>query len=98
ASVGSASFPNDRCALHPGRDLLEQLEPFRADAELEQGKSGDVAARARQALDKAGADRITDHGEHDWGYAGGMLQLHHRMVAAGRPPRAATWPPRRRAT
>src|SRR5262249_55093167 len=59
-SVGSASFPKDRNALHPGRDLLEQLEPFRADAELEQGKSSDVAAWPPQALDKAGADRITD--------------------------------------
>jgi hypothetical protein len=81
--VGGAGFANGCRALHPGRDLLEQLQPFRADAELEQSKSGEVAARPRQALDKAGADRVADHGEHDRQGAGGLLQRHHRVVAAG---------------
>ena len=36
-----------------GRDLLQQLEPFAAHAVLEIGNAGDVAARPRQAVDKA---------------------------------------------
>jgi hypothetical protein len=38
-------FPNDRRSFHAGRDLLEQLQVFRARAVFEQGKSGHVAAR-----------------------------------------------------
>ena len=50
----------DRHALYAGRDLLEQFQPFPAHAEFEQRKSGDVAARPRQACDETGADRIGD--------------------------------------
>ena len=48
----------DGCSRHAWRDLLEQLQPFAAHAEFECHESGGVAARPRQAVDKAGADRI----------------------------------------
>ena len=38
-------IPKDRRSRHARRDLLEQLQPFRTDAEFELGKSGGVAAR-----------------------------------------------------
>src|SRR5262245_43860178 len=47
-----------------GRDLLKQLQPFAADVPLERDEAGRVAARPRQAIDKAGADRIADTREH----------------------------------
>jgi hypothetical protein len=36
-----------------------------------------------QALNKAGADGVGDHGEHDRHGAGGLLQRHHGVVATG---------------
>ena len=56
-----------------GRNLLEQLQPFRAHAVFESGESGGIAARARQALDEAGADRIGTRDEYDR-YAARHLQ------------------------
>ena len=50
---------------HSWRDLLEQLQPFGAHAVFESHEAGDVAARLRQAVDEAGADRIgDDHEDH----------------------------------
>ena len=46
--------------------MLEQFQPFPADAVFQIDKSRGVAARARQALDEAAADRIGDVYEHDW--------------------------------
>ena len=43
-----------------GAISLEQFQPFRAHAVFEQREPGGVAARPRQALDEAGADRIGD--------------------------------------
>ena len=57
---GIGGIAQDGRSRHARRDLLEQLQPFAANAVLEQGKSGDVAARPRQAFDEAGADRIDD--------------------------------------
>src|SRR5262245_10917515 len=40
-------IPKDTHAGQAWRKLFEQFDPFRADAEFEQGKSGHVAARPR---------------------------------------------------
>ena len=53
-------IPKHRHSRHARRDLLEQLQPFPADAVFENAETGGVAARPRQAVDEAGADRIGD--------------------------------------
>ena len=55
---GCVGIAKDRHARHAGRDLLEQFQPFSADAVFEKHETGGVAARARQAVDEAGGDRI----------------------------------------
>ena len=62
---GYGGIPKDRRARHARRDLLEQLQPFPAHAVFEQEETGDIAARPRQAIDEAGADRIDDIREYD---------------------------------
>src|SRR5215475_1952119 len=42
----------DGCARDIWRDLLEQLQPFRANAVIEQAKAGNVAPRSRQTVDE----------------------------------------------
>ena len=58
--VAYGGIPKDRHSRHARRDLLEQLQPFRAHAVFEVHEAGGVAARPRQAFDEAGADRIGD--------------------------------------
>ena len=58
-------IPKDRRSRHARRDLLEQFQPFPAQAVFELHEAGGVAARPRQAIDEAGADRIGDDREHD---------------------------------
>ena len=53
-----------------GAILLEQLQPFCAHAVFKTHKSGGVAARPRQAIDVAGADRVGDDHKHDRHAAG----------------------------
>src|SRR5262245_54799350 len=55
---GSGRIAKDCYACHARRDFLEQLQPFSADVVFELHKFGRVAARPRQAVDEAGADRI----------------------------------------
>src|SRR5262249_15340854 len=55
-------------------NLLEQFNRFSAHRILLAGKAGDVAARPRQAIDEAGADRIGDDREHDRNGAGRLTQ------------------------
>jgi hypothetical protein len=62
---------------------LEQFQPFPADAELENNKSGGVAARPRQAFDEAAADRVGDIHEHNWHGTGRLLQRQHGRAADG---------------
>jgi hypothetical protein len=52
-------------SLYAGRDLLEQLQPFPADAVFIQHKTSSVAARLREAIDEPGADRFGNLDEHD---------------------------------
>ena len=69
--------PKDRRSRHAWRDLLEQLQPFPAQAVFESHETGGVAARPRQAVDEAGADRIDDDREHDRHRAGRLQQRPH---------------------
>ena len=64
----------------PGCDLFEQLEPFCAEAVLEQGKSSDVATRPRQALDESRADRIDNTHEHNRRHRANLLERPHRSA------------------
>jgi hypothetical protein len=70
-----AGIPQD---CHPGDvrcDLLEQLQPFRAEAVFEEREASDVAARPRQARNETGTDRIGSLHEHDRHGAGRLLHL-----------------------
>src|SRR5215468_1143810 len=73
-----SGVPKDRCSLHAGRDLFEQLEPFSAEAVLEWGKSTGVAARTCQALDEPSANRVDDTHEHNRYRSGCLLERSHR--------------------
>src|SRR6516162_3419689 len=53
--------------------LLEQLQPFRAQAVIELHEAGHIAAGLREALDKTAADGIDGGGKHN-GYLVGSLQ------------------------
>ena len=81
--AGHGGIPKDRRSRHARRDLLEQLQPFRAHAVFELSEAGRVAARPRQALDEAGADRIGDLHEHDRHGAGRLLQWPDGRAANG---------------
>ena len=69
---GYGGVPDDCYPLYSRRDLLEQLQPFPADAEFERDEPGGVAARPRQTINETGADRIDDNREHDR-YGAGRL-------------------------
>ena len=73
-SKGLAGIAKDRHARHARRNLLEQLQPFSGHAEFVRHEAGGVAARPRQAVDKAGADRIDAEREHDRHGAGRLQQ------------------------
>src|SRR5262245_10614746 len=72
--IRSLSPIHDFMSTRPRCDLFEQLQPLRAEAEFKVGKTGDVAAWPRQAVDDAGGDRVADVREHDGHGAGGLLQ------------------------
>ena len=48
------------------RDLPEQLHRFAEQGKVDEGKTGDVAARVRQAGDQALLNRVVDHRKDDW--------------------------------
>src|SRR5262245_60946091 len=58
-------IPKDRHTHHARRDLLEQFQPFPADAVFEIHETGDVATGAGQAVDEACTDRIGNNRKHD---------------------------------
>src|SRR5262249_34397997 len=61
---GIGWITQNRSARDWRRDLLKQFEPFCADSIFEGGEAGSVAARPRQAVDQASADRVNDASEH----------------------------------
>src|SRR5262245_30508434 len=65
---------------HGWCDLLEQLQPFRANRKLEQCEPGDIASRMGKAGDEAGTDGIGDLREDDRYCAG--RPLHWRQGGA----------------
>jgi hypothetical protein len=54
-----------RGPVNARRNLLKQLQPFAPDRKLKGEEPGDVAARPREARDKARADRIGNVHEKD---------------------------------
>src|SRR5215813_3456285 len=74
AASGNARVAQDAYRGHARSDILQQLEPFRAKAEIIAGESGDVAARPRETLDEATADRVEDLHEHDRNRPGLLLE------------------------
>ncbi|HEY5130994.1 MAG TPA: hypothetical protein VIJ35_27510 [Bradyrhizobium sp.] len=80
---GLGGIPKDRRLRHARHDLLEQLQPFPADAVFESHETRGVAARPRQAADEAAADRIDDDREHDRHGAGRLQQRPHWSGAMG---------------
>src|SRR5262249_36712808 len=56
---------NDRSARRIGCDLLEHLQPFRADAVIKLSETGDVAAGPGETVDEARANRIGYEHEYD---------------------------------
>ena len=81
---GYVGVPKDRHSCHAGCDLLEQLQPFSADAVFEKHETGGVAARPRQTVDEPAGNWIGDDREHDWH---GARRLQQRPY--GRGPRFA---------
>jgi hypothetical protein len=57
---GHGGIPDDCDPRHAGGDLLEQFQPFPAQAEIVRGETSGVTARTRQARNPAAADRIDD--------------------------------------
>ena len=66
-----------------GAISLSSSSHFAAQAVFELDEAGGIAARPRQALDKAVADRIDSLGEHDRHGAARLLQRHHGRADAG---------------
>src|SRR5437588_200468 len=58
AATDRGRIAQHRDANGAWRKLFEQFKPLRADTKIKRGKSGRVAARAREAGNKAAADRI----------------------------------------
>jgi hypothetical protein len=80
-TAGHGWIANDRHAGDAWRYILEQLKPFRAQGELECGKSSDVAAGLRQARDEASTDGITHVYEYNRDGARCLLQRTHGRIA-----------------
>ena len=61
------SITNDRHTRDGGRDLLNELQPFGAYAELRhQHKSSDVAAWLGNTINEALGHRIYNRGKNNW--------------------------------
>src|SRR5215475_3681422 len=67
---GCGGIPENRHSRQAWRDLLEQFQPFPAEAVFKRDKTGGVAAGPRQAVDEAGADRIEESREYNRNDAG----------------------------
>ena len=83
ADLGDGSIPQHRHPFYARRDLFEQLQPFCADAVFERRKTSDVAPWVREAVNKAGADRIRHQHENDRHGASYLLQRSSGLLASG---------------
>jgi hypothetical protein len=77
-----AGIAKDCHSRHARRNLLEQLQPFPGYAEFPYHETRGVAARPRQAVDDAGADRIDAEREHDRHGAGRLQQRPHARTGS----------------
>src|SRR5262252_1214022 len=68
-----SGVPKNCGSCNAGCDLLEQFQKFSAYVVFEQHKTGGIAARPRQIVNKTGADWIGDDRKYD-GYRPGRLQ------------------------
>src|SRR5215472_18459060 len=73
----------ERHSLYTWRDLLEQFQPFAADAVFIQHEAGSVAAGPGEGFDEAGAYRFGDLHEHDRYRASGLQQWPRACTASG---------------
>jgi hypothetical protein len=78
AEIGITKHPRPR---QHWCDLLEQLQPFPAEAELKLGKPGGVPTRPSQVVHETTGDWIPSYGEHDRYLARRLQQGSHRSVA-----------------
>jgi hypothetical protein len=81
--LGYRGIAQDRRSRHARCDLLEQFQPFRADAVFEIDKSSGIAARPRQTIDEAGADRIGNDHKYDRDSPGRLQQRSYDRTASG---------------
>ena len=75
-AVGLSRFQNYQNAYNVWSNLLEQLQPFPANATHESRDSRDVAAGTRQTLTDAAFGRIADIHKNNWYGARRMPQRH----------------------
>jgi hypothetical protein len=78
-----SGIAKDGHAPRARRNLFNQFQPFPAQGVFKLQKSSGVAARPRQAVNEAGADRIASNREHDRHGAGRLQQRSHGRGAMG---------------
>src|SRR6516164_5128360 len=66
---------------HVRRDLLEEIQPFSAEIEIEDHEASYVAPRSGQAVNDASTDRIGNIHEHDRHRAGELLDCNRPVDA-----------------
>ncbi len=67
-------IPQRRDVREIGHGFLEQLEPFAGQQCLYTGETGEVPARASQAVNQASRDRIGHVGKNDWDGSSRLLK------------------------
>jgi hypothetical protein len=76
-------IPKNRRVRCTRGNLLEQLQPFSAEAKFHVCKTGGIAARPRKAFDNAAADRVDNMREHNRHGPSCLGQRHHGGSASG---------------
>jgi hypothetical protein len=74
---GYGGVPQYRRARQARSNLLEQLQPFSAQAVLKLHEAGGIAAGTRKTIDEAGTDWVGDTHEHDGDCARCLQQRRH---------------------
>src|SRR6478672_4349780 len=73
-AIGRGGVSKDYRSRDAGPYLFEYFQQFRADSIFVLGKTGGVAARPRQTIDKAGTNRIRNLHKYDRQHASSLLQ------------------------